>query len=198
MTVPMSLAVMVVMTMPVSLVVLVVAAMSMYMVLMLMAVMMVMLLVVVMMPMPVVVVMVMFILHLHHFLHQLRFQILRPLDGLQNIFAVKRIPGRRDDRCLRVVLSDHRHTGCKFLLADLIRPAENNRAGVRDLVDKKFPEVFDIHLTFAGVHHGNSAAKLHIPVLHGILHRLHNVGKFSHTRRFDQNAFWRVGIKHFL
>ena len=67
-----------------------------------------------------------------------------------------------------------------------------------DLVDEKFSEVLDIHFTFTGIHHSHSTVKLHIPVCHGFLHRLHYIRKLPHAGRLDQNTLRRISIQNFL
>lgn len=116
-----------VMMMLVIMVMIVVVFMLLMTVMMVMLFMIVVMIVVMMMLMLSMVVVVMTVLmlvvHLHHFPHQFGLQIARTLYGLQNILAVQRIPWRRNNRCLLVMLPNQFHAGSQFFLAELVRPA---------------------------------------------------------------------------
>ncbi len=67
--------------------------------------------------------MVVIVFSCHDFLHQFRFQILCAFDCLQNIRSFQFFPGRRDDRRLRIMFSQHGSAGRNFFFAHLSRPA---------------------------------------------------------------------------
>ena len=157
----------------------------------------------VMMPMPTalalfMMVMLMLLLGmLQHLLHHIR-QGIRPLYGLQHGPALQLRQRRGYNRSLIIVLPDQPHALLHLGGIRLVRPAQDNRPRVLDLIDEEFTEVLDIHLRLGGVHHRHGAVHLHVQIRRHVLHGPEHIRKLPHPGGLDQDALRRVGLDDFL
>ncbi len=133
-----------------------------------------------------------------HLFHQLSFQILRPFDSFQDILPVQFIPRCRYNRCFRIMLPYHIHAGCQLLLADFSCPAQNDCSCIFYLVNKKVPEILDIHLAFHGIHYCHRTVQFHLCIRHYVLHRLHHIRKLPYSGRLYQNPFRSICLQYFF
>ena len=78
-------------------------------------------------------------------------------------FAADLIPRGGDDARLGVVLTQQRDDGLQLLLAHALRAAEQDGAGVFNLVEEEFAEVLDIHAALARIRDGHKAAHARLP-----------------------------------
>ena len=104
-------------------------------------------------------------------------------------FAADLIPRGGDDACLGVVLTQQRDDGLQLLLAHALRAAEQDGAGVFNLVEEEFAEVLDIHAALARIRDGHKAA--HLGFRDILLHALDgadDVGELADAARLDEDA----------
>lgn len=134
---------------------------------------------------------------LQHLLHHIR-QGIRPLYGLQHGPALQLRQRRGDDRSLVIVLPNQPHALLHLGGIRLVRPAQDNRPRVLDLIDEEFTEVLDIHLRLGGVHHRHGAVHLHVQIRRHVLHGPEHIRKLPHPGGLDQDALRRVGLDDFL
>ena len=115
------------------------------------------------------------------------------LDGAEDGLAVQYVPGGGQDGGAGVLLPQQGHGGLQLLLAQLLRPAEDDRPGGLDLVVVELAEVLHVDLDLGGVGHGDEAVQLHVRhVLHGVLHRHDHVAELAHAGGLDEDA---VGVE---
>ena len=115
------------------------------------------------------------------------------LDGAEDGLAVQYVPGGGQDGSVGILLPQQGHGGLQLLLAQLLRPAEDDRPGGLDLVVVELAEVLHVDLDLGGVGHGNEAVQLHIRhVLDGVLHRHDHVTELTHPGGLDEDA---VGVE---
>ena len=74
--------------------------------------------------------------------------------------------------------------------------AQNQAAGICDLVIEKFSEVLLIHLALLGIYHCGKAVQLYVMGV-DVLHGTDNVAQLADAGRFDQNAI-RMILLHDL
>ena len=134
---------------------------------------------------------------LQHLLHHIR-QGVRPLYGLQHGPALQLRQGRGYNRSLVIVLPDQPHALLHLGGIRLVRPAQDNRPRVLDLVDEELAEVLDIHLRLGGVHHRHGAVHLHVQIRRHVLHGPQHIRKLPHPGGLDQDALRRVGLDDLL
>ena len=154
----------------------------------------------VMLPVPTaaLLVVVMFLLGMgQKFRHHL-IQSVRALYGLQDCFSVQIRQRRCDNYSLRIVFTHQPDTFLQFFRAHLVRPAQQNRPRILNLVDKKLSKILNIHFRLGGIHHRHRAVDLHIQVSGHIFHRFKHIGELSHTRRLNQNTIRPISLDHFL
>lgn len=106
---------------------------------------------------------------LQHLLHHIR-QGIRPLYGLQHGPALQLRQRRGYNRSLVIVLPNQPHALLHLGGIRLVRPAQDNRPRVLDLIDEELAEVLDIHLRLGGVHHRHGAVHLHVQIRRHVLH----------------------------
>ena len=61
------------------------------------------------------------------------------------------IPWCCDDPGVRIVAAQQCYVGFQFFFTDILCPAEDDRFGVRNLVNIEFTEIFGVHFAFFGV-----------------------------------------------
>ena len=123
-------------------------------------------------------------------------QIVHPFDGLQDRLAFQFLPGSGDNSGLFVVLTNQFHCRLQFLLGDIAGSAQNNCPRMFNLIDKKFPEILNIHFALGGIHHCHGAVDLHLQIGGHILHRSHHIGELSHAGGLNQHSIRLVGGQH--
>ena len=134
-------------------------------------------------------------LRLH--LGQLVCQRLSVLHGLHQLCAGELIPGGRHHGGDGIVLPQKRHRPIQLLLADGVRPAEDDGGSGFNLVVIEFPEVAHIDLAFSRIGHCHGVAQLHL-LASDLLHSGHHIAELSHTRGFNENPVWMVLVNHLL
>ena len=73
--------------------------------------------------------------------------------------------------------------------------AQNQAAGICDLVIEKFSEVLLIHLALLGIYHCGKAVQLYVMGV-DVLHGTDNVAQLADAGRFDQNAIRMILFQH--
>ena len=86
----------------------------------------------------------------------------------------------------------------QLALADIRRPAQDDRTRMLNLVQEKLSEIFRVHPALVRVNNDNRAVQLHLRIGIYILHCLHDVGKLAHTGRLDQDPLRMIRLDHFL
>ena len=86
-------------------------------------------------------------------------------------------------------------------LLDLLRfcficTAQNNRAGIFDLVAEELAEILSVDPALCYIHDRREAVELRINLFLHALYRLDHVGKLAHARRLDQDAVRVIGVHH--
>ena len=84
------------------------------------------------------------------------------LDGLQQLGAGKLIPGSGDDDGGGILFTQQCHAGIQLVLLHTLGTAEDDGAGVFDLIVIELAEVLHIDFNLAGVSHSNSVSQFHI------------------------------------
>ena len=138
-----------------------------------------------------------FLRMLQHFLHHI-FQRIRTLYGLQNCFSLQFIQRRCNYDSLVIMVAHQLHALMQLFRTHLIRPGQQDGSRIFNLIDKKLPEIFDVHLRFCGVYHSHRAVYLHIQVSRHILHCLQHVRQLSHAGRLNQNTLRRICFNDLL
>ena len=179
-------------------IVMMVAALAVLIVVVMMLVL-VMLVVIVMMVAALVVVVIVVVMVLgHHRRQHVLGKAVVILHRREDRLAADVIPRGRDDARLRVVLAQQRDDGLQLLLAHALRAAEQNRAGVFNLVEEELAEVLDVHAALARIRDGHKAAHLGLrDVLFHALDRADHVGELAHAARLDQDAIRVILVDHF-
>ena len=117
------------------------------------------------------------------------------LHGLQDLLSGELVPGRGDDGGHSVMLPQQGHHLVQLLLLHAGGAAEDDGAGVFDLVIEKLAEVFHIHFALAGVGHGGKAVEdgvFHIQVFH----RADHIGKLAHAGGLDEDPVGMILLHH--
>ena len=127
---------------------------------------------------------------------QLRHQAVFLFHRVQKLHAGERVPRRGDDGGLFVVPAQQRNGRGQFILRQVLRAAQNDGAGVLDLVVVKFTEVFHINAAFGCIRHGDEARKLHIGMQS--LNGADDVGQLAHAGRLDEDTVGMVFVQYLL
>ena len=114
-----------------------------------------------------------------HLLGQLCHQGAAALHRVQKLRAGELVPRCGDNGRLGVLFAQQRHGGGQLFFADVLGAAEDNGAGVLDLVVVKFAEVLHIQLHLARVGHGDKAGQLCV-CMQG-LHSGNHIRKLAHA-----------------
>ena len=128
---------------------------------------------------------------------QFRFEAIFFLHSGQNRFTVEFIPFRRHVVRIRIHLFQHFQAGMQFFFGNSRRMRQHHAGSVRHLIDKKFAEVFHIHLALVRVHHG--AKSVQHAVFHvRAFHCADYIAQFSHAGRLDDNTIGLIFRFHFF
>ena len=167
----------------------------MVMVMMMLVIVMVMLVLMIM-----VMVMMMLMLIVHAFKHLLQhvLQFVRTFDRLKHILTVQLLQRCGNDRSFIIVFSHNVHCRIQLLTLYLISPAQNDRAGIFNLIHKKLAEILGIHLCLGCIHHSNCTVHLNIQILRHIFHCAQYVRELADTGGLDQNTLRRIFLDHIL
>ena len=125
----------------------------------------------------------------HHRRQHICREVVIVLHRREDGFAADLIPRGGDDARLGVVLTQQRDDGLQFLLAHALRAAEQDGAGVFNLVEEEFAEVLDVHAALARIRDGHKAA--HLGFRDILLHALDgadDVGELADAARLDEDA----------
>ena len=153
--------------------------MLMFLMVMVMMLMFLMVMVMFMRFMIVVMLMVMVVLMLLHLRQQLIRQRDRLLHRIMDRPSAQLIPGRGDDRRIRVLRPDHENRIVDLLLRSVLRPREDDRSGAFNLVVIEFSEVFHIHPDFFHIGNGHKRTDLQITFLRSVFDRTADIRELS-------------------
>ena len=130
--------------------------------------------------------------------HQLRLEIGLGGHGLQDLLAGQVVPIGGHDGGGGVLLAQQGHGSCHLVLRGGLGAAEQDAAGMADLVVVELAKVLHIQLDLVHVCYGNKAVQLHIQVLGHTFHSTGHVGQLAHAGRLDQDAVRVVLLHHLL
>ena len=105
----------------------------------------------------------------------------------QNLFAGQLIPRSRDDRSLRVMLTQQRDSSFQLVFLYTLSTGEDNGGSMLDLVIIKLTEVLHVHLDLGGVGNGGKTIEDSAGSI-SRLDRTDNVGQFADAGRLNQNT----------
>ena len=117
------------------------------------------------------------------------------LHGLQDLLAGELLPGGGDDGGHLVVFPQESHHVPELFVLHPRRAAEDDGAGVLDLVVEELTEVLHIHFALGGVGHGGEAVEdgvLHLQVFDGP----DDVGQLAHAGGLDEDAVGVILLHH--
>ena len=117
------------------------------------------------------------------------------LHGLQDLLAGELLPGGGDDGGHLVVLPEESHHVPELFVLHPRGAAEDDGAGVLDLVVEELTEVLHIHLALGGVGHGGEAVEdgvVHLQVLDGA----DDIGQLAHAGGLDEDAVGVILLHH--
>ena len=80
----------------------------------------------------------------------------------QNLLAFQLIPRSRDDRSLRILLTQHSHACIQLVLRHLLGTADHDGSCVLYLVVKELTKVLHIHLAFLTVYNSHRAVQFYL------------------------------------
>ena len=116
--------------------------------------------------------------------------------GGQDLAAGQVVPGGGDDGGGGVLLPQQGHGGGHLVGVGAAGPAQQDAAGVGDLVVVELAEVLHIQLDLVHVGHRHKAGQLHVQVLGHGLDGAGHVGQLAHPRGLDQDAVGVVLVHH--
>ncbi len=116
----------------------------------------------------------------------------------EDLLAGQVIPRCGDDGGCGVLLAQQCN-GCGGLLLTCgLGAAEQDAAGVGNLVVVELAKVLHIHLHLVHVCDGDKAVQLHIQRFGYGLHRAGDVGQLAHAGRLDEDAVWVILLHNLL
>ena len=130
--------------------------------------------------------------------HQLRLEIGLGGHGLQDLLAGQVVPIGGHDGGGGVLLAQQGYGSCHLVLRGGLGAAEQDAAGMADLVVVELAKVLHIQLDLVHVCYGNKAVQLHIQVLGHTFHSTGHVGQLAHAGRLDEDAVRVVLLHHLL
>ena len=107
------------------------------------------------------------------------------------------IPGRSDNRCIRILLPDHGDCLIDLFLRGVLRPGENDCPGALNLVVIELAKVLHVHLYLLDIGNCHKRADLQIAFLRCILDRAADVRQLADAGRLDDDMI-RVKLLHDL
>jgi hypothetical protein len=117
------------------------------------------------------------------------------LHNVNDLLAVKLIPGSCYHGCVRVKLAEHSGRGDDLSVRCGACTAENDDIRIMNLIVEKLAEVADIHAAAACINNGDLRA--YLAVGH-TCNGLGNIGKLSDTGWLDKNAIGMVLLDDLL
>ena len=130
--------------------------------------------------------------------HQLRLEIGLGGHSLQDLLAGQVVPIGGHDGGGGVLLAQQGYGSCHLVLRGGLGAAEQDAAGMADLVVIELAKVLHIQLDLVYVRYGNKAVQLHIQVLGHTFHSTGHVGQLAHAGRLDEDAVRVVLLHHLL
>ena len=118
------------------------------------------------------------------------------LHRLEDLIAWQLGDRSRDKRRLIVKFPQQSNTLLDLLRFCFICTAQNNRAGIFDLVAEELAEILSVDPALCYIHDRREAVELRINLFLHALYRLDHVGKLAHARRLDQDTVRMIGIHH--
>ena len=128
--------------------------------------------------------------------HQLLCQGGAASHGGQDLVAGQVVPGGGDDDGVGVLLLHQSDDLLELLLLHVLGAAEDDGAGVLDLVVEELTKVLHVHLALLGVDHGHRAAQLHFALLGHVADGLGYVGELAHAGGLDEDAVGVILLQH--
>ena len=116
--------------------------------------------------------------------------------GLEDLRAGQILPGCGDDGGGGVLFPQQGHRSGHLVGVGAAGAAEQDAAGVLDLVVVELAKVLHIQLDLVDVGHRHKAGQLHVQRLGHCLHRPGDVGQLAHARGFDEDAVGVVLLHH--
>ena len=137
---------------------------------------------------------VMIMLCFQVFFHQ---QILM-FHSRHDLLALQLVPGRRDDRCGRVLFPQHIDAGLYLFIGHLLGTADHDGPRMLHLIVEKFSEIFHIHAALLAVYYRYGAVQFHRLVRGYAPDRSGHIRQLAHSGRLDQDTVRRIGLDHFF
>ena len=109
-----------------------------------------------------VVIMMVMVMLFHQMLHLLFHDQILMFHSCQDLLAFQLIPRSRDDRSLRILLTQHSHTCIQLVLRHFLGTTDHDRSCVLYLVVKELAKVLHIHLAFLTVYNSHRAVQFYL------------------------------------
>ena len=117
--------------------------------------------------------------------------------GLQQLSTGQLTPGSGNHGSLRIVLSQHLHSGIQLLLGDGIGTGEDDGGSGLHLVVIELTKVLHIHLHLTGIHHRHGIAQSHF-LAHNLVDSADDIGQLAHTGGLNEDPVGMVLVNHLL
>ena len=142
----------------------------------------------------VVIVVMMVLLHLGEKLVGKRHRL---FHRVMNRLPAQLIPRSRDDRRVRILLTDHADRVVDLLLRCILCAGQDNRSGALDLVVVELAEVLHIHLNLLHISYRDQRSDLQIAFLRCVFDRAADIGELAHAGWLDDDVI-RMKLVHDL
>ena len=129
---------------------------------------------------------------------QLLHKVILALHGGQDPGAGQAVPGGGDDGGGGVLFPDQRHRRGHLVGAGGLGTAQDDAAGVADLVIVELAEVLHIQPDLVHVRHGDKAVQLHGQAFGHAFHGAGHIAELAHAGGLDQDAVGVVLLHHLL
>ena len=127
---------------------------------------------------------------------QLGHQITLAVHHRKNLLAVQLLPVGGHNGSGGVLFLQHGHGGSDLFFVGAAGAAQDNAAGVADLVIVELAEVLHIHFDLFHIGHRDKAVQLHRQLLGHALHRTGHIAQLAHARGLDQNTVGGILLHH--
>ena len=98
----------------------------------------------------------------HQMLHLLFHDQILMFHSCQDLLAFQLIPRSRDDRSLRILLTQHSHACIQLVLRHLLGTTDHDGSCVLYLVVKELTKVLHIHLAFLTIYNSHRAVQFYL------------------------------------
>ena len=127
---------------------------------------------------------------------QLGHQITLAVHHRKDLLAVQLLPVGGHNGSGGVLFLQHGHSGGNLFFVGAAGAAQDNAAGMADLVIVELAEVLHIHLDLFHIGHRDKAVQLHRQLLGHALHRTGHIAQLAHARGLDQNTVGGILLHH--